>query len=421
MNHPQEPKEQEFRSPMPPNSAPDQSTAEQAGCAENPPEAAPAAESAAAKKAHGKSRAKKLLLGMLVALAVLLLLNLIPFDQLTTSAVNDLPEETEPVVTYGDAFFAIPDYDEDVTQDEIYMKYNRLLTFTRDGESFAVTAETADGHGAVCLLFQKYMEALMAGDSDACNALFTDEYLEENGTLRFAPQKVYDMKVSVVRSQVLTDGDANGEYKGYTVTYCEVAYKLRQNNGTLRRDFYREGDTRSQIFEVLEKDDVAKINEISSIRSAAPQVSESKGESILMYVIWIAVIALAIIIEASTAALTAVWFLPGALVALILALCDLSVTVQVVVFAVLSLASLAVGITLFRKRLRKKFVPTNADRLIGMEGVVSERIDNLAAMGEVKADGKRWSARSEDGSVIEEGEIVTVLRIEGVKLIVEKK
>ena len=369
-----------------------------------------------------KKKAKTILLSLVIALAALLLLNLIPFEQLTKQTIDNLPEETDPVVTYPAENFYAPDYDEDVTKDEIYQTYNRLLTFARDNETFSVTPETAESHGPVCVLFQNYMEALMAGDSEACNNLFTKEYLEKKGKFNFAPQKVYDMTVEVVRSEVLTNGDAKGEYKGYTVTYCEVSYKLRQNNGTLRKDFYREGDTLPQIFEVLEKDGSAQINQIRSIRSGTQTPTQTKGGSIIMYIVWIVAIVLAVFLEAETAAITAIWFVPGAVVSLILALCNVSWQTQVLVFVLLSLVLLLFGLLFVKKRIKKMgYTPTNADRIIGMEGMVTETIDAIAATGEVKVDGKRWTARSEDGSVIAEGEIVRILRIEGVKVIVEKK
>jgi membrane protein implicated in regulation of membrane protease activity len=387
------------------------------------PPATEATDEAPASKADGKRKAKKILLSLVIALGVLLLLNLIPFDRLADAAIEEIPEETQPAVTYPAENFYTPDYDEDVMQDEIYLKYNRLLTFARDGEAFSVTADTAHGYGPVCMLFQDYMETLMAGDTEACNKLFTDDYLEKKGKFNFAPQKVYDMRVEVVRSEVLTEGDAKGEYKGYTVSYCEVSYKLRQNNGTLRRDFYREGDTLPQIFEVLEKDGVAQINQIRSIRSGSDTTpTQTKGGQIIMYVVWIVAIVLAVIAEAQTAALTAIWFVPGAVVSLILALCNVSWQIQVLVFALLSLVMLLFGLLFVRKRIKKMpHIPTNSDRIIGMEGKVTEVIDGDAPTGEVKVDGKRWTARSADGSVIPEGEIVTILRIEGVKVIVERR
>lgn len=391
-----------------------------------PPNALPADEGsdeAPTSQADGKRKAKKILLSLVIALGILLLLNLIPFDRLADAAIEEIPEETQPAVTYPAENFHTPDYDEDVMQDEIYLKYNRLLTFARDGEAFSVTADTAHGYGPVCNLFQDYMETLMAGDTEACNKLFTDEYLEKKGKFNFAPQKVYDMRVEVVRSEVLTDGDAKGEYKGYTVSYCEVSYKLRQNNGTLRRDFYREGDTLPQIFEVLEKDGVAQINQIRSIRSGSDTTpTQTKGGQMIMYVVWIVAIVLAVIVEAQTAALTAIWFVPGAVVSLILALCNVSWQIQVLVFALLSLVMLLFGLLFVRKRIKKiPHIPTNSDRIIGMEGKVTEEIDDDAPTGEVKVDGKRWTARSADGSVIPVGEMVTILRIEGVKVIVERR
>ena len=141
-----------------------------------------------------------------------------------------------------------------------------------------------------------------------------------------------------------------------------------------------------------------------------------------MYIIWIAVIALSIFLEANSAALTAIWFMPAALVSLILALCGCTWQTQVITFAILALVFVLIGTLVIKKRFKKKkHTPTNADRILGTEGLVTEEINNTIPTGEVKTDGKRWSARSADGSIIEVGVLVTILRIEGVKLIVEKK
>lgn len=64
---------------------------------------------------------------------------------------------------------------------------------------------------------------------------------------------------------------------------------------------------------------------------------------------------------------------------------------------------------------------TNADRCIGGEAVVLERIDNISETGSVKIDGKVWTARSSSGDIVESGEIVRVDKIDGVKLLVSKK
>ena len=61
---------------------------------------------------------------------------------------------------------------------------------------------------------------------------------------------------------------------------------------------------------------------------------------------------------------------------------------------------------------------TNVDSILGSEGLVTEAIDNIRGTGQVKIGGILWTARSENGSPIEEGALVTVDRVEGVKVLV---
>ena len=63
-------------------------------------------------------------------------------------------------------------------------------------------------------------------------------------------------------------------------------------------------------------------------------------------------------------------------------------------------------------------MPTNADRVLGATGKVTETIDNENSSGAVYVDGKTWTARSADGAVIPAGEPVEITSMEGVKLIV---
>ena len=69
------------------------------------------------------------------------------------------------------------------------------------------------------------------------------------------------------------------------------------------------------------------------------------------------------------------------------------------------------------KKLSRKKVPTNLDRVIGMVGIVTEEITRFK-IGEVRVDGKKWSAISEEK--IKVGEKVIIEGIDGVKLIVRK-
>lgn len=140
-----------------------------------------------------------------------------------------------------------------------------------------------------------------------------------------------------------------------------------------------------------------------------------------MQYVWLGILILAVIAEAATAGLVSIWFVPSALAAMILALCHVPMYLQVIVFFGISLMLLVFSRTIWKKYTAVKPVePTNADMLIGQIGVVTEAIDNVNAVGEVKVSGQRWSARSKDGAPIEKDAHVKILAIEGVKIICEK-
>ena len=115
-----------------------------------------------------------------------------------------------------------------------------------------------------------------------------------------------------------------------------------------------------------------------------------------------------------------IWFVPGAAAALIAAMADLSILAQLVLFLVVSAAALAATRPLVRKFTAGKAVPTNADRVLGEQGKVTETIDNGNSRGAVYVDGKTWTARSADDTVIPAGTQVRIERMEGVKLLVRE-
>lgn len=137
-------------------------------------------------------------------------------------------------------------------------------------------------------------------------------------------------------------------------------------------------------------------------------------------VFWIAMMVIMFFVEAATASLVSIWFAGGALAALVAAMIGGSVLVQFVVFTAVSALLLACLWPLRKRLTQRGFVRTNADRVIGMTAVVTEQIDNLAESGAVRVDGKVWTARSTDGTVLEPGDVVLVERMEGVKLYVQK-
>ena len=123
-----------------------------------------------------------------------------------------------------------------------------------------------------------------------------------------------------------------------------------------------------------------------------------------------------LVLEACTVAMVSLWFAIGAAAALVLSLLGAAFWIQTAAFLVVS----GVLLALLRPMMRKyvKITKTNVDSVLGMEGLVTESIDNVAYQGQVKLGGMTWSARSTSGAPISVGSLVTVDRVEGVKVFV---
>ena len=135
-------------------------------------------------------------------------------------------------------------------------------------------------------------------------------------------------------------------------------------------------------------------------------------------VVWFVLMVFFIFLEAGTVALVSTWFALGSLGAMITALCGGPMWLQCVLFFVVSVLLLLSLRPLVRKYLNPRLVKTNVDSIIGTEGLVTAKIDNLVSAGQVKLGGMEWSARSTSGDVIEPGTQIRVDRIEGVKVFV---
>ena len=134
---------------------------------------------------------------------------------------------------------------------------------------------------------------------------------------------------------------------------------------------------------------------------------------------WAALIVVFLIVEGITAGLASIWFALGSVAALVSAFLGAPVWLQITLFVIVSALTLIFTRPLARKYVNKRIEPTNADRLIGASATVTERIDNIAAKGYVKAGGRLWPARSKSGEPIEKDTVTVVRSIDGIKLIVE--
>lgn len=150
-------------------------------------------------------------------------------------------------------------------------------------------------------------------------------------------------------------------------------------------------------------------------------IAKGASDGMTLKVAWLALLILFSVGEAITVGLTSVWFAVGALGALLCALAGGNMWLQIGVFLALSGLTLALVRPLAKKFLTPGYSATNADRVIGQEAVVTQTIDNLRGQGQVNIAGQTWTARSQDDAVIPEGELVRVLRIEGVKVFVKPR
>lgn len=136
------------------------------------------------------------------------------------------------------------------------------------------------------------------------------------------------------------------------------------------------------------------------------------------WVLWLIVIIALTILEISTVALVSIWFIASAIVSLILSFFVDSLYIQTIVFVLLGIILMITTRPMLNKWIKPKKSQTNLDRVVGMIGIVTENISKHN-VGEVKVDGKKWSAVSDKN--IKVGEEVKIIAIEGVKLIVEKE
>lgn len=157
---------------------------------------------------------------------------------------------------------------------------------------------------------------------------------------------------------------------------------------------------------------------------------EGGGDEYMDSVLWLGIFIICLIAEAATYALVSIWFAGGALLAFLASVFGVGTTAQTVLFCAGSAAMLA-GLRPAAKKLSgsgdgKERLHPNADRVIGKTAVVKSPIgksgENLDGIGSVICGGLEWAAIAEDETeTFTPYTPVKVLRIEGVKLIIERE
>lgn len=136
-------------------------------------------------------------------------------------------------------------------------------------------------------------------------------------------------------------------------------------------------------------------------------------------IFWLVMLFILVMIEMITMGLTTIWFAGGALVAALAAAVGLPIYIQIPLFLVVSILLLIFTRPVALGYFNKDRSRTNVESLAGQQAIVTAAVNNLKAEGKVVVNGQEWTARSvNNGLLIEQGTIVEICGINGVKLIV---
>ena len=132
-----------------------------------------------------------------------------------------------------------------------------------------------------------------------------------------------------------------------------------------------------------------------------------------MFWLFLAIFLLSVLSTVVTARLRFLTFAPGALVAFFLTLFPaVEQWAQLVVFF-----SISAVFALYLYFFGRKKPLTALEAMIGRRCTVTEEIDTLGVRGQVELDGMLFAARALGGRSYAPGTVLTVVAIEGVKLI----
>ena len=141
----------------------------------------------------------------------------------------------------------------------------------------------------------------------------------------------------------------------------------------------------------------------------------------LPWQVWLIIAGVCLILEIATVGFLIFWFAVAALITCILSLFIPSVIAQTAIFVVLSAVLIFLTRPLANKINKKDNTVTNVNSVIGKEAVVTKEINSsIGGIGQVKLGGDVWSAICTDSNnPIPVVSKVTILKIDGVKVIVE--
>ncbi|MBO5510447.1 MAG: hypothetical protein J6B24_01810 [Clostridia bacterium] len=188
-------------------------------------------------------RLKRKMIIVLIGLVVFVVIA-IPLIGILDNLQNGGEEETKRLPP-SSINFATPDFEYDIMKEEDYLQLNRRIYIhdARSGQTEELTDKNLPGYGEGAAVLRQMIQAVINGDADAYNALFSSNYYENHDPEPpFTMQRLYDIKLTKV-SETLVSGE-KGKYTQYDF---EVEYKIRLNDGTYRTDIGHD-ESKKQYF-----------------------------------------------------------------------------------------------------------------------------------------------------------------------------
>ena len=137
-----------------------------------------------------------------------------------------------------------------------------------------------------------------------------------------------------------------------------------------------------------------------------------------MWQIWLLIAGVCLIVEIMTVGFLIFWLSIGALLALIVSFFTNNLIIQMAVFVISSTILIFATKPFVKKFAHNNNAKTNVYSNIGKVGVVTQDIDSIQAIGQIKVDGEVWSAVGVNNIQIPKGTEVEITEIKGVKAIV---
>ena len=194
-----------------------------------------------------KESTRKLRRNMIIVLACMVVFTIIsiPLINFLSQIQDKGKKEDETTPPSSTIIFATPDFEYNILEDEEYLSLNRRIYLydERYGTTEELTDKNIAVYGEAAIVLRNAINAIIAGDADAYNALFSENYYAyHEPEAPFTMQRLYDIKLTLV-----DETEKSNERGKYTQYEYVVEYKIRSNDGTFRTDIGHD-ESRMQYF-----------------------------------------------------------------------------------------------------------------------------------------------------------------------------